>query len=104
LTGTLYSGSLSDYALAPTENKDGSTPGLDSNLYAYIGLENPINGTSIPLISNIGMATDAAGGIGGATPLAQTASFDQVDEVPEPSTWALLVGGLGTLMAFRRRR
>ncbi len=81
----------------------GSTPNiympeLDTNLYAYIGFENPDPSTTMPLVSNIEMKSD--GTISGATPEVQN-SDPIVEQVPEPSTAALLLG-VGGLLGLRR--
>ena len=50
-------------------------------------------------------ATTYAGYYGSSTTYGSNGAVDNfVVAVPEPSTWAMLLGGLGMLMMFRRRR
>jgi hypothetical protein len=46
----------------------------------------------------------AATGSGGVVSMADLETIRQADLIPEPQTWVTLLGGVGTLLGFQRRR
>jgi hypothetical protein len=50
-----------------------------------------------PTINYVGFVNAEGGGVGGI-------SAFQLTAIPEPSTYALVIGGIATVLAFRRRR
>ena len=54
--------------------------------------------TGNPVINYVGFVNAEGGGVGGVTAFQLTATA-----IPEPSTYALVIGGIATLLFSRRR-
>ena len=73
-------------AVFPLENGPGGAPGLEGGVNGLFGYTPP------------------AGTPGSAPATVGPVTFNFVSDVPEPSTWGLLVVGLGVALLARRRR
>ena len=92
-------GSSGDYSFGNTPN---GTPDI-----AFFGVTVPAGSSLLVVLSTSGAASGTTG-TGAGTPYnLRIEGFSDVvysDAVPEPSTWAMAVGGLGVLILLQRRR
>jgi len=82
---------------------------IDFDTDTVTAYEDPASNTSIPATGGVSLSFDPSFTLGGVNLAAYgTNASSSVDnfiaETPEPATWAMMLGGLGLLVALRRFR